>query len=360
MEFDNIQRATPGAGPVPALPADPLHALGALGDALRPEDLFRSGLDLLERHLGADRALVACRDGRTLEYLWSAAGPVAGAREPALDPELTFCAQVLRRAGATLVIDDAAGDPEWQDHPALATLGVRAYIGAPLRRSGQVAGVLSVHCRAARAWEPAEVALVHVLASVFSHAMEVECLKAELEQARAILDLTSAVVEDQAMDDPQSGLPSRRYLEVWCRSNLVQARRRREVMAVVAWTLPARPGRDEALRLVGDALRGEDLLVDLGQDRFLLILPHTSRPGAEVVLARVRPHLGPAPVGATLWNPLLSPDREAPTLQPAIRRAQAAVSEGVDWSAPEGDDGKAVWSILEPSQATFLEEAGEW
>ena len=64
-------------------------------------------------------------------------------------------------------------------------------------------------------------------------------------------------------------------------------------------------------------------------------------------------------MGATLWNPVLAPDRDGPTLQPAIRRAQAAAG-GLDRSAPQVDDGKVVWSILEPSQATFLEEAGEW
>jgi GGDEF domain-containing protein len=359
------QRASSTRRPPAIAEADPLYALEALDrcGAAEPEDLFRTGLDLLVRQLGVDRALVASQDGRSLEYLWSATGPVPprdAAAGPELDPGLNFCGQVLGGAGATLVIADAARDPRWAQHPALVRLGIRAYIGAPLRRSGQVAGVLSVHSRTARTWETGEVALVNVLAGVFGQALEVACLKAELSQAQAILDLTSAVVEDQALDNPRTGLPSRRYLEVWCRSNLVQARRRREVLALAVWAQPPQPGRDGALRRLAGSLRGGDLLADLGQDRFLLVLPRTTRTGAEVVLGRLRQALGPVPVGATLWNPLVRPDRDAPNLEPAIRRAQAALVRGVEPVGPEADDGCVAWSVLEPSQASFREEAGEW
>jgi hypothetical protein len=58
-------------------------------------------------------------------------------------------------------------------------------------------------------------------------------------------------------------------------------------------------------------------------------------------------------MGATLWNPLLAPDRGADTLQPAIRRAQAADPGG-------GRAGDVVWSLLEASRENILGEPGKW
>jgi len=94
-------------------------------------------------------------------------------------------------------------------------------------------------------------------------------------------------------------------------------------------------------------------MVDLGRDRFLLVLPRTLRAGAETVLERFRRILGPRPMGATLWNPLLNPDRQAATLQPAIRRAQSADPGG------QGT-GEVVWTLLEPSRENILGETDQW
>jgi hypothetical protein len=153
---------------------------------------------------------------------------------------------------------------------------------------------------------------------------------------------------------------SRQHLRDWCRFHLGPARHRLEPVALAAWTQPDRPGRDADLGRMAAVLRGEDLLVDLGRDQFLLVLPRTARAGAEAVLARLRKALGPARVGATIWNPTRLPDRDAADLQPAIRRAQEAAPGGVDRRAPGAEDGRVVWSILEPSRSAFLGEAGEW
>jgi GGDEF domain-containing protein len=326
-----------------------LGALGAAGFA-RAEDLYEFGLDLLVRHLGVDRAMVASVTARGLESLWCAEG---GARPLPHDPNLNFCAQVVREPAAALVIEDAAADPAWADHPACRTLGIRAYLGAALRFSGKPMGVLSVQSRTARSWQPSDVALVNVVAALFGKAMEVEALKVELAQAKEVLDLTAAVMEDHALENPRTGLPSRRYLEVWCKSHLLLARRRREVITLVTWIQPAKSDRAQTLARLAGSLRGVDLMVDLGRDRFLLVLPRTLRAGAETVLERFRRILGPRPMGATLWNPLLNPDRQAATLQPAIRRAQSADPGG------QGT-GEVVWTLLEPSRENILGETDQW
>jgi GGDEF domain-containing protein len=212
-------------------------------------------------------------------------------------------------------------------------------------------GVLSVQSEPARAWQSSEVALVNAMAALFAKTMEVESLKAELARAKEALDLTAAVMEDHALESARTGLPTRRYLDVWCRASLTLARRRRETIALATWIQPPRPERGALLAQLAGSLRGVDLLVDLGRDRFLLVLPRTLRAGAEIVLERFRRVLGPTAMGATLWNPLLSPDRDAETLQPAIRRMQH-LQERVGGL-------EVAWCFLEPSRENLLGE-GPW
>ncbi len=346
------------------LGADHLQALGSLGCACfaHPEDLFDHGLNLLVRQLGADRAMLASVTDRGLENLWCAGGESDGSAEMPFphDPNRNFCAQVLREPMTTLVIGDADGDPAWAGHSAWRALGVRAYLGAPLRFSGRPMGVLSVQSEAARDWQPSEIALVNVMAALFSKAMEVEALKVDLARANEVLDITAAVMEDHALENPRTGLPTRRYLEVWCKSSLTLARRRREIIALATWVQPAGPDRDGFLERLAGSLRGVDLLVDLGRDRFLLVLPRTLRAGAEIVLERLLRGRGVKHLGATLWNPLLEPDRDAATLQPAIRRAQAAGQGSVEHRPDGADDGGAAWTLLEPSRENLLGESVQW
>jgi GGDEF domain-containing protein len=327
-----------------------------------PEDLFDHGLNLLVWHLGAQRAMVSSVTGRGLETLWCAGGEGEYRRWAPFphDPNLSFCPQVLREPMTTLVIDDADADPAWTDHSAWRALGIRAYIGAPLRFSGRTMGVLSVQRETAHVWQPSQVALVNVMAALFAKAMEVEALKAELAQAKETLELTAAVIEDHALESPRTGLPTRRYLELWCKSNLTLARRRREVIALVSWIQPPRPDREKLMLRLAGSLRGVDLLVDMGRERFLLVLPRTLRAGAEIILERFQRALGGRPMGATLWNPLLNPDRDAATLLPAIRRAQIADTGSLERAAQGVDDGGVAWNFLEPSPENMLGGASQW
>ncbi len=94
-------------------------------------------------------------------------------------------------------------------------------------------------------------------------------------------------------------------------------------MALLLWSQPMVPGTKGRLANASSLLRGEDLLVELSADQYLLLLPHTSREGAEVLLHRVQAILGGHPTGATLWLP----DGKDMTLKSALKRVGKAFSD---------------------------------
>jgi GGDEF domain-containing protein len=137
------------------------------------------------------------------------------------------------------------------------------------------------------------------------------------------LELSSAIVEDSALLSARSGLPNRRYLDIWLRSALFMARRRREPMALALWSQPMVAGTKGRLAAAAGHLRGEDLLVELSTDQYLLLLPHTSDSGADVLLARLRSTVGKHATGAALWLP----DGKDMTMKSALRRVAKAFTD---------------------------------
>ena len=203
-----------------------------------------------------------------------------------------------------------------------------------------------------------EIAVVNAMANVFSKTMEIENLKHELHMTREALDLTSAVVEDSALETAGTRLPNRHYLDIWLKANLYLARRRAEPMAVAMWTLPARSGNRNVLREIADALRGEDLLVDLGHDEFQLLLPRTGILGAEILLERIRAKLGPIPMGATLWHPLHKVDRDDLSIHRATQRTVEALQRSLNRGV--GGRGDLAWELLEMRSEDMVENTTPW
>lgn len=186
--------------------------------------------------------------------------------------------------------------------------------------------------------------MVKALANLFGKALEIEQLKYDLKLSQDALELTSAVMEDSLLEAPASQLPNRLYLEVWMKASLFMARRRGESMVLVRWHRIAEAAFQPRLKAFAEALRGEDLLVDLGKGDFLLLLPHTTQEGAVVLLERMRLQLGPLPMGGTLWNPLHRLDRKDLILKAALKRATLALRR----SRETLQDGAAelVWELL--------------
>lgn len=75
----------------------------------------------------------------------------------------TFCHYVLA-VGRTLVIEDTHAGAPWCDVATVQTLGVRAYLGAPVWLSGQIVGTLCVVDVQPRVWSPRDVTVVEALA----------------------------------------------------------------------------------------------------------------------------------------------------------------------------------------------------
>ena len=211
----------------------------------------------------------------------------------------------------------------WRKSTGYQELGIRSYAGVALRVGDQAHGTLCVQHHAPHAFTRAELALLRTMGHLIARTLESENLKQELQAALDARELSSAIVEDSALLSARSGLPNRRYLDIWLRSSLFMARRRREPMAIALWSQPMVAGTKGRLAAVAGHLRGEDLLVELSSDQYLLLLPHTSDSGAEVLLTRVRETVGPHPTGAALWLP----DGKDMTMKSALRRVAKAFTD---------------------------------
>jgi GGDEF domain-containing protein len=218
---------------------------------------------------------------------------------------------------------DAAAEPRWRKSPAYLELGIRAYAGVALKVNDRHNGTLCVQHHAPRSFTRAELALLRTMGHLMARTLESENLKQDLQSALNALELSSAIVEDSALVSGRSGLPNRRYLDIWLRSSLFMARRRREPMILALWSQPMAVGTKVRLAAAAGHLRGEDLLVELSSDQYLLLMPHTSDSGAEVLLARLREAVGHYPTGATMWLP----NGKDMTMKSALRRVAKAFTD---------------------------------
>jgi GGDEF domain-containing protein len=314
------QPARPRAGST-----DHLAALADLLHASRKDQavFFEHGLTLLMQALEVDRALLTRVTGLGYEVFWWALAPTVRMDGIFEAPEKGFCPFVMTHPEKALVIRDAAQEARWHTSSGYVDLGIRAYAGVALKVGGQAHGTLCVQHHAPRDFTRPELSLLKAMGHLMAQAIESEGLKQELRGALEALELSSAIVEDSALTSDRSGLPNRRYLDIWLRSTLFMARRRKEPLALALWSQPMVAGTKGRLNTVAEHLRGEDLLVELSKDQYLLLLPHTTESGADVLLARLRETLGLHPTGATLWLP----DGKDMTMKSALRRVGKAFTD---------------------------------
>lgn len=320
---------------------DHLNALSAIlsRNYLDATQLFDHCLNLLVKQLKVDRAVMVRSTDLGLEAFWWAESQHPSLGHTLHAPEKGFSSYVLDRPNRVLVVKDAAKDPVWSQVPAHTELGICAYLGTALRETDRAVGVLCVQHGQPKDFSRSAIALMIAVANLLSRALEVEALKQELRLTKDSLDLTSAVVEDSALQSLSTGLPNQRYLEVWLRANLFMAKRRGEPMAVVLWHWPESPRRRKVLTDISSSLRGEDLLVDRGRDRFLLLLPHTPQSGAEILIGRIREEMGEIAMGGTFWETELDDVQ----LHMALRRCELAMKESL-----KKQDLAFTWRFLRP------------
>ncbi len=338
-EFEAIKLGSRHRHPEEA--EDHLNALSSILDKASSDatKLFDHCLNLLVKQLKVDRAVMVRHTNLGLETFWWAEARPSGLSSSLHSPEQSFCPRAMEHPNRSLVIRNASSDPQWLNEPGYTELGICSYIGTALREGGRPIGVLSVQHGKPKDFSRSSIALVNSVANLLSRTLEVEALKHELRLTRDSLDLTSAVVEDSALQSPTSGLPNQRYLEVWLRANLFMARRRGEPMAVVLWHWPESPRRRKVLNDISSSLRGEDLLVDLGRDRFQLLLPHTPQGGAEILIGRIREDMGEIAMGGTFWETELDDVQ----LHMAQHRCEMALKESL-----KKPDLAFTWRFLRP------------
>ena len=178
------------------------------------------------------------------------------------------------------------------------------------------------------------------MAGLLERALEIENLRYQLRVAQDAMALSAAVAQDSSLEGPSTGLPNGRFLEVWMKGHMPRARRRKEALCVAIWEWEGKVPGAAAIRKVAQGLRGEDLLVELGPSRLLLLLPQTLQEGGQVLLERLSKKLGNPPVGATLWLP----ERDDLQLGAVLRRAERARLEavkehgGIKWKLPAVPD----------------------
>ncbi len=137
--------------------------------------------------------------------------PWASRREAAIGE--TYCRRVVQQGGP-VVIPDLNREPDSGSIPAGQGLGAVAYLGMPLfSSSGQVLGVLAALDTRPRAWTPADIGLLHQLATLVESEIVAAVERTELERSRLHLDLQRRLTQAIAdSTDFESGLP--RLLEV--------------------------------------------------------------------------------------------------------------------------------------------------
>lgn len=127
-----------------------------------PEEEFDALTRLAKTTLAAAASFVSLVDVDRDFYKSQAGFPVslAVAREMS---GRTFCHYALANT-APLVIEDTHAEPVWKAVPTVESLGVRAYVGAPIVLDGQPIGSFCVIDGKPRAWRPEEVEIVVQLA----------------------------------------------------------------------------------------------------------------------------------------------------------------------------------------------------
>lgn len=167
-------------------------------------------------------------------------------------------------------------------------------------------------------------------------------LRAENDRLKAEVEFLRA----QALTDPLTNLPNRRYLDARLDHEISRAIRHEQPLAVLCIDVDdfkrvndtwGHQKGDEVLiwvaRFLKTQIRAHDIAGRMGGDEFLVILPATDRVGAEQLAARFRKTLeqlkGGAdhPVSLSIGVGILDPDDSDVTVEALMRAGDRAMYE---------------------------------
>jgi signal transduction histidine kinase len=164
-----------------------VHGTGLLDS--EAEESFDVLTRLAARLLDVPAAFVSIVDADRDFYKSQVGFPPEIARERALSGR-SFCHYTLE-GGTPLVIDDTHSHPVWRAVPTVDTVGVRAYVGVPLRIGPHTIGSFCVVDMKPRAWTAQELETIEQLA--ISAAREIS-LRAALAAAQGEAATSHALV----------------------------------------------------------------------------------------------------------------------------------------------------------------------
>ncbi|HEX3042915.1 MAG TPA: sensor domain-containing diguanylate cyclase [Solirubrobacterales bacterium] len=250
-----------------------LHALNILDTA--PEERFDRITRLAQRMFGTTIATVSLID--TDRQWFKSAQGAPGVEDPR---DVSFCAHAILQP-ETMVVEDATLDERFADNPlVLGDPNIRFYAGHPVAApGGEPLGTLCVIDDKPRPLGEFDAEALRELAGM-------------VEAEVASLSL--------AIGDELTGIANRRGFEMLGERLLVAARKMELPLSVVYADLDNmkpindRLGHDagdralvEVAELLGEALRGSDLIARLGGDEFCAILVDAGSGGARAAIERV-------------------------------------------------------------------------
>ncbi len=169
-----------------------VHSYGVLDTPT--EERFDRITRLVARTLDVPVAIVTIADEARLWFKSTHGTDVAEVRFQDVPRGAAFCAEVVSH-GQTLVVENAAADPRFVHHPAVAAGDIGFYAGTPLRSPrGPVVGTLCALAAAPRTITAAQIATLEDLAATVVDELELTRQTAELGRSRArteqVLDAT--------------------------------------------------------------------------------------------------------------------------------------------------------------------------
>lgn len=173
---------------------------GLLGSAA--EESFDALTQLAARLLKVPASFISIVDADH-DFYKSQVGFPAGLAQARTIAGRTFCHYTMA-GDQPLVIDDTHSDPVWKAVPTVETLGVRAYVGVPLKFAGETIGSFCVIDMEPRQWSDDELETLRQLALSAGRELSLRCALAEARDdstdARALARSREEVVAVVAHD----------------------------------------------------------------------------------------------------------------------------------------------------------------
>lgn len=259
----------------------------------------------------------------------------------------TFCHYSMVSDGP-LVLEDATLLPVFRDVPTVASLGVRAYAGIPLKtETGEVLGSFCAVDFKPKQWTEKDIEVLEELAHSTMREIrlrralrDAEMLNQQLLEQIQKVDELNLALNELARTDPLTGLHNRRAFDDGLELELAVVERTQSPLSLLVLDVDhfkqindsfGHDAGDKVLRSIAQVLSGcvriIDIVARVGGEEFAVILPHTDATGAHEVAQRMRVAVAQASwlVQPTTVSIGAASLRNAETASSLVARADAAL-----------------------------------